>query len=84
MEPVEPAEPYDGEITALMSPHEEPQSAFAEDNFTQVLLIQISRCYDVGMALLAVIDSDKAVAMAEAHAQGILISPAPAFMDEDE
>lgn len=84
MEPVEPAQPYDGEIKPLMSPHEEPESAFAEENFAQVLLIQVSRLYDVGMALLAVIDSDKAVAMANAHAQGILISPRPAFQEEED
>lgn len=60
------------------------ESAFDPDNFGQVLLIQVSRLYDVGMALLSTVDSDKAVAMAEAHAQGILLAPAPAFVEEDE
>jgi hypothetical protein len=72
------------EIQEIHNRPTEPQSAFAEENFAQVLLIQVSRLYDVGMALLAIVDKDKAVAMAETHAQGILISPAPAFQEEED
>lgn len=67
---------------AAMKPVAE-SSAFDDDNFATVLLIQVSRLYDVGMALLAVVDVEKANAMAEAHAQGIILTAPPAFREEE-
>lgn len=59
-------------------------SAFDEDSFAQVLLIQVTRLYDVGLALLSVVDSEKSRLMAEGHARGEIFSPAPAFIEEEE
>lgn len=85
MEKVEPAQPYDGEIKPLMSPYETPvKSALDEDSFPQVLLIQVTRLYDVGLALLAAVDPEKASLMAEGHAKGVIFSPAPSFTEEEE
>lgn len=69
---------------AVIETPAQPESAFDPDNFGQVLLIQVSRLYDVGMALLAVVDVEKAVAMAQAHAKGAILSPPPAFVEEEE
>lgn len=64
-------------------PEAQSNGAFDEDNFATVLLIQVSRLYDVGMALLSVVDHEKSVKMAEAHAQGIILTPPPAFREEE-
>jgi len=61
-----------------------PNSVFHEDNFEPVLLIQLTRLYDVGLALLSVFDPDKALEMANKHAEGEVFSPAPAWMQDDE
>lgn len=83
MEEVKPPVPYDGPMEPLMSPHEDPElssdSAFHPDNIGPVTLIQLSRLYDVGMAFLAVLDEDKAVALANLHALGEFATPPPAF-----
>jgi hypothetical protein len=70
MEPVEPEVPEN--------------SVFHDDNFNPVVLIQLTRLYDVGLALLSVFDPDKAKLMAQAHAKGEVFSPAPAWTEDDE
>lgn len=85
MEPVQPALPFDGEIRPVMSPYETPDnSVFHPDNIGPVTVIQLTRIYDAIMALLAIADPDKAVRMAEAHARGITLMPAPAFAEDDD
>ena len=59
-------------------------SVFHPDNFNPVVLIQLARLYDVGMAFLATIDKDYAMHLAELHARGEFATPPPAFnVDED-
>lgn len=68
-----------------MEPPELPSnSVFHPDNIGPVTVIQLSRIYDVGMALLAVVDPEKASLMADAHAAGITLAPPPAFADDDD
>lgn len=62
------------------NPQQPPSdSAFHPDNIGPVTLIQLSRLYDVGMAFLAVLDEEKAVALANLHALGEFATPPPAF-----
>jgi hypothetical protein len=58
-------------------------SVFHPDNIGPVTVIQLTRIYDAMMALLAIVDPDKAMRMAEAHAKGITLTAPPAF-DEGE
>lgn len=69
---------------ATQSVESQNNSAFDEDSFAQVLLIQVTRLYDVGLALLSVVDPEKAKHMAAGHALGEIFSPAPAFIEEGE
>lgn len=48
-----------------------------DDSFAQ--LIVLMRIYDVLMADLTLKDADKARALLEAHAKGIIIGPVPAY-----
>lgn len=85
MSKVNPPEPYDGPIEAVMSPHETPSnSVFHPDNIGPVTVIQLTRIYDALMSLLAIADPEKAVAMAEMHEKGLTLMPAPAFTEEGE
>ena len=59
-------------------------SVFHPDNVGPVSVIQLSRIYDAIMALLAIVDPDKAVRMAEAHAKGIILMPPPAFAEDED
>lgn len=59
-------------------------SVFHPDNIGPVTVIQLTRIYDAMMALLAIVDPDKAMRMAEAHAQGITLTAPPAFREEDD
>lgn len=74
-------------LEAAMEPVESElpdNSVFHDDNFNPVVLIQLTRLYDVGLALLSVFDADKASRMAQAHANGEVFSPAPAWTVDDE
>lgn len=75
----------------LMSPYEKPAesefppgSLFHPDSFGPVTIITMQRLYDVGMALLSVIDEGRAVGLADLHAQGKTATPPPAFTEDDE
>jgi hypothetical protein len=59
------------------------QSAFDPENFQTVLLIQTMRLYDIGMALLACQDPEKAEILAGMHEAGLTFTPAPAFAMEE-
>lgn len=48
-----------------------------DDDFAQ--LIVLMRIYDVLMADLTLKDADKARALLEAHAKGIIVGPVPAY-----
>ena len=65
------------------NPQPPNDSVFHPDNIGPVTVIQLTRIYDALMALLAIVDPDKAIKMAEAHAKGITLTPAPAFTEED-
>jgi hypothetical protein len=69
---------------AEQNPEPPTNSVFHPDNIGPVTVIQLTRLYDAVMALLAIVDPEKAVMMAEAHAKGITLTPAPAFTDEGE
>lgn len=72
-------------LPEMKFPQELPSdSVFHPDNIGPVSVIQLSRIYDAIMALLAIVDPDKAVRMAEAHAQGITLMPPPAFAEEED
>lgn len=69
---------------AQSQPQEPPSnSVFHPDNIGPVTVIQLTRIYDAIMALLAIADPDKALRMAEAHAQGITLTAPPAFREEE-
>jgi hypothetical protein len=71
-------------LEAQNQPQEPPiNSVFHPDNIGPVTVIQLTRLYDAVMALLAIADPEKAIKMAEAHAKGITLTPAPAFTEED-
>jgi hypothetical protein len=59
-------------------------SVFHPDNFSPVVLIQLARLYDVGMAFLGAIDPEKAKGLAELHARGEFMTPAPAFKTQED
>lgn len=62
-------------------------SAFDPENFNFVVLVQLMRLYDVGMALLSCYDPGKADTLAQMHERGLSFTPNPAFAvleDEDE
>ena len=77
-----------------MSSNESPKddrsdvpSAFDPENFNFVVLVQLMRLYDVGMALLSCYDEQKAGMLAEMHERGFSFTPNPAFSvveDEDD
>jgi len=80
-----PYDDGDGPIRSLTSQHETPSnSVFHPDNIGPVTIIQLTRIYDAMMALLAIADPDKALRMAQAHAQGITLTAPPAFREEEE
>jgi len=64
----------------------EPPSAFDPANFNFVVLVQLMRLYDVGMALLSCYDPSKADTLAQMHERGLSFTPNPAFsvLDEDD
>lgn len=68
----------------MSQPQPESNSVFHPDNIGPVTVIQLTRIYDALMALLAIVDPDKAMRMAEAHAQGITLTAPPAFREEEE
>jgi hypothetical protein len=62
-------------------------SAFDPENFNFVVLVQLMRLYDVGMALLSCYDAQKADTLARMHEAGLSFTPNPAFSvfeDEDD
>lgn len=60
-----------------------PGSLFHPDSFGPVTIITMQRLYDVGMALLSVIDEGRAVGLADLHAQGRTATPPPAFSEDE-
>jgi hypothetical protein len=60
------------------------ESGFHPNNFEPVVLIQLTRLYDVGMALLAAVDVEKAKGLALLHSRGDFATPPPAFKEEEE
>lgn len=56
-------------------------SAFNEESFKPVMLIQSMRTYDLMLALLSSIDADKAKTVVEMHERGEYFCPAPAFVE---
>jgi hypothetical protein len=62
----------------------EDSSAFAPENFGPVVLIQLNRLYDIGMALLSVFDADKAALLVKLHEDGHTFTPPPAFVEFEE
>jgi hypothetical protein len=60
------------------------EDAFHPNNFGPVLLIQMMRLYDIGIALLSVQDPVKAEQLILMHEQGITFTPAPAFAQDEE
>lgn len=67
-----------------MSDEEESPDALDPKNALPVLVIQVSRVYDVLIALLRVQNPDLAKNMVAGHAEGKLFSPQPAFKFEEE
>lgn len=76
------------EIQPNLPQQKEPEvpnnSVFHPDNIGPVTVIQLSRIYDAIMALLAIVDADKATRMADAHAQGITLMAPPAFAEDED
>lgn len=59
----------------------EPESGGieAESDIHTINFIQLSRVYDVLMAILSHMDKDKASELLEAHANGVIYSTSPFF-----
>ncbi|QIN94001.1 hypothetical protein PP459_gp005 [Streptomyces phage Wakanda] len=78
-------------LSSQESPKESPSvnetpSAFDPENFNFVVLVQLMRLYDVGMALLSCYDEQKAATLAQMHEAGLSFTPNPAFavMEDDD
>lgn len=73
--------------TTTQSSHQsEPEhtSAFDEQNWWPVLLIMLSRLYDLELALLSAINPVKASEIVELHEQGHTFAPIPKFVSYEE
>lgn len=58
----------------------EPTSAFDEQNWWPVLLIMLSRVYDLQLALLSAINPVKAAEVVKLHDSGHTFAPIPKFV----
>lgn len=74
---------YRNEVVETTEDELPVNSVFHDENFQPVVLIQLTRLYDVGLALLSVFEPEKAAAMAAAHEKGEVFSPAPAWKEDE-
>lgn len=63
---------------------ESQPNAFDPDHLFPSLLIQLTRVYDVGIAILRNMNKDEADALVEFHEHGGFLSPPPSYTLEDE
>lgn len=57
-------------------------SAFDPENFGPVMIIQMMRLYDIGLALLAAVDPEQAEKLADLHENGITFCPPPRLAND--
>lgn len=62
----------------------ESDSAFDSKNFQPVVLIQLMRLYDVQLAMLSMLNEEKAEILRAMHERGQTFCPPPAFVEYEE
>lgn len=63
---------------------EEAKSAFDDENFGPVVLIQLMRLYDLQLAFLSAINPAKAEQIRDLHERGQTFCPPPMFVEYEE
>jgi len=77
--------PANDDVSEFGTLYDSVQDYFAEDavtdpaNFQQIVVIQLSRCYDVLLAILNESNPAVATQIATAHESGIFAGPDPAY-----
>jgi hypothetical protein len=66
-----------------MTENQPEDAGTIEENLPVVTFIQMTRLYDVAMAILQEMSPEKATVLHELHARGDFISPAPALAPEE-
>lgn len=76
---VENIENGDIEKAPVEEENTEVDDAFSSDNIGTIQFIQLSRIYDVLIAILTLQDKDVAKDLLELHSQGNIVTPQPVF-----